>query len=84
MIVVWVCHLLLDNCLQYEKDGSATAMIWAAAPQPRSDRQASRVETNPEQLAAASAEAEISAPVRTPFSSRRLLGYAYAGVGLNR
>lgn len=35
-------------------------MIWGASPQSRSDRQKDRVETNPEQLAAASAQAEIS------------------------
>ena len=36
------------------------ALIWSAAPQTRSDRRKDRVETNPEQLAAASAQAEIS------------------------
>ncbi|KAG7581460.1 MPN domain [Arabidopsis suecica] len=33
-------------------------MIWGASPQSRSDRQKDRVETNPEQLAAASAQAD--------------------------
>lgn len=37
-----------------------TALIWGASPQTRSDRRKDRVETNPEQLAAASAQAEIS------------------------
>lgn len=37
-----------------------TALIWGALPQPRSDRRKDRVETNPEQLTAASVEAEIS------------------------
>ena len=37
-----------------------TAIIWGASPQTRSDRRKDRVETNPEQLAAASALAEIS------------------------
>lgn len=46
--------------LQSSKDGSITALIWGASPQTRSDRQKDRVETNPEQLAAASAQAEIS------------------------
>lgn len=35
-----------------------TALIWGASPQTRSDRRKDRVETNPEQLAAASALAE--------------------------
>lgn len=37
-----------------------TALIWGASPQTRSDRRKDRVETNPEQLAAASALADIS------------------------
>lgn len=37
-----------------------TALIWGALPQPRSDRRKDRVETNPEQLTAASVQAEIS------------------------
>lgn len=50
---------------QYAKDGNVTALIWGASPQSRSDRRKDRVETKPEQLAAASAQAEISftAPV---------------------
>ncbi|CAN7052637.1 unnamed protein product [Brassica rapa subsp. trilocularis] len=54
-----IMGLLLGD-IQYSKNGSATAMIWGASPQSRSDRQKDRVETNPEQLAAASAQAEIS------------------------
>lgn len=46
--------------LQRLKNGTSTALIWGASPQKRSDRQKDRVETNPEQLAAASALAEIS------------------------
>lgn len=46
--------------LQHSKNGSVTALIWGASPQTRSDRRKDRVETNPEQLAAASALADIS------------------------
>nr|AAL91643.1 AT3g06820/F3E22_4 [Arabidopsis thaliana]AAN31094.1 At3g06820/F3E22_4 [Arabidopsis thaliana] len=53
-----IMGLLLGD-IEYSKNGeSATAMIWGASPQPRSDRQKDRVETNPEQLAAASAQAD--------------------------
>lgn len=45
---------------QHSKNGNVTALIWGALPQPRSDRQKDRVETNPEQLTAASVHAEIS------------------------
>lgn len=45
---------------QSSKNGDVTALIWGALPQPRSDRQKDRVETNPEQLTAASVHAEIS------------------------
>ncbi|KAK8923690.1 hypothetical protein KSP39_PZI019132 [Platanthera zijinensis] len=41
-------------------NGNKTALIWGASPQMRSDRRKDRVETNPEQLAAATAQAEIS------------------------
>ncbi|KAI3869421.1 hypothetical protein MKW92_004893 [Papaver armeniacum] len=54
-----IMGLLLGD-IHYSKNGSATALIWGAAPQTRSDRRKDRVETNPEQLAAASAQAEIS------------------------
>lgn len=37
-----------------------TAMIWGASPQMRCERKKDRVEVNPELLAAASAQAEIS------------------------
>ncbi|CAN1278672.1 Lys-63-specific deubiquitinase BRCC36 [Linum perenne] len=43
---------------QYSKNGRVNALIWGASPQSRSDRRKDRVETNPEQLAAASAQAE--------------------------
>ncbi|KAI3877515.1 hypothetical protein MKX03_030625 [Papaver bracteatum] len=54
-----IMGLLLGD-IHYSKNGNATALIWGAAPQTRSDRRKDRVETNPEQLAAASAQAEIS------------------------
>ncbi|KAI3982044.1 hypothetical protein MKX01_018950 [Papaver californicum] len=54
-----IMGLLLGD-IQYSKNGSATALIWGASPQRRSDRRKDRVETNPEQLAAASAQADIS------------------------
>jgi BRCA1/BRCA2-containing complex subunit 3 len=37
-----------------------TAVIWGASPQMRCERKKDRVEVNPELLAAASAQAEIS------------------------
>ncbi|KAH9607408.1 hypothetical protein KSS87_017532 [Heliosperma pusillum] len=46
--------------LDCSKSGRSTALIWGASPQTRSDRRKDRVETNPEQLAAATAMAEIS------------------------
>lgn len=54
--------LLWFGCFlfQQSKNGSVTAVIWGALPQPRCDRQKDRVETNPEQLTAASVQAEIS------------------------
>ncbi|XP_010472967.1 PREDICTED: uncharacterized protein LOC104752508 [Camelina sativa] len=52
-----IMGLLLGD-IEYSKNGSATALIWGASPQSRSDRQKDRVETNPEQLAAASAQAD--------------------------
>ncbi|KAK3026081.1 hypothetical protein RJ639_040753 [Escallonia herrerae] len=54
-----IMGLLLGD-IQHSKNGSVTALIWGALPQPRSDRQKDRVETNPEQLTAASVQAEIS------------------------
>ncbi|PIA65545.1 hypothetical protein AQUCO_00100797v1 [Aquilegia coerulea] len=52
-----IMGLLLGD-IQQSKNGTATALIWGASPQTRSDRRKDRVETNPEQLAAASAQAE--------------------------
>uniref|UniRef100_A0A2P2KPD7 Uncharacterized protein MANES_04G116500 n=2 Tax=Rhizophora mucronata TaxID=61149 RepID=A0A2P2KPD7_RHIMU len=52
-----IMGLLLGD-IEYLKNGSVTALIWGASPQSRSDRRKDRVETNPEQLAAASAQAE--------------------------
>ncbi|KAL3528842.1 hypothetical protein ACH5RR_008164 [Cinchona calisaya] len=54
-----IMGLLLGD-IQHSRNGSVTALIWCALPQPRSDRRKDRVETNPEQLTAASAQAEIS------------------------
>ncbi|KAL1551300.1 lys-63-specific deubiquitinase BRCC36-like [Salvia divinorum] len=52
-----IMGLLLGD-IQSSKNGNVTALIWGALPQPRSDRQKDRVETNPEQLTAASVHAE--------------------------
>ncbi|XP_058192352.1 uncharacterized protein LOC131309767 [Rhododendron vialii] len=52
-----IMGLLLGD-IQQSKNGSVTAVIWGALPQPRCDRQKDRVETNPEQLTAASVQAE--------------------------
>ncbi|KAG4972618.1 hypothetical protein AAZX31_13G344000 [Glycine max] len=52
-----IMGLLLGD-IQHSKNGSVTALIWGASPQTRSDRRKDRVETNPEQLAAASALAD--------------------------
>ncbi|KAH6758313.1 Mov34/MPN/PAD-1 family protein [Perilla frutescens var. frutescens] len=54
-----IMGLLLGD-IQLSKNGNLTALIWGALPQPRCDRQKDRVETNPEQLTAASVHAEIS------------------------
>ncbi|KAI3455351.1 hypothetical protein Pfo_012014 [Paulownia fortunei] len=52
-----IMGLLLGD-IQHSRNGNVTALIWGALPQPRSDRRKDRVETNPEQLTAASAHAE--------------------------
>lgn len=52
-----IMGLLLGD-IEYSSNGHVTALVWDAAPQTRSDRRKDRVETNPEQLAAASAQAE--------------------------
>lgn len=52
-----IMGLLLGD-IECSRSGNMTALIWGAAPQTRSDRRKDRVETNPEQLAAASALAE--------------------------
>ncbi|CAN1278670.1 Lys-63-specific deubiquitinase BRCC36 [Linum perenne] len=52
-----IMGLLLGD-IEYSKNGRVNALIWGASPQSRSDRRKDRVETNPEQLAAASAQAE--------------------------
>ncbi|CAI5511982.1 unnamed protein product, partial [Closterium sp. Naga37s-1] len=55
-----IMGLLLGD-IHYDHSGRTpvvSAKIWGAAPQVRADRRKDRVETTPEQLAAASAEAE--------------------------
>ncbi|XP_059644719.1 uncharacterized protein LOC132286403 [Cornus florida] len=52
-----IMGLLLGD-IQHSKNGGVTALIWGALAQPRSDRRKDRVETNPEQLTAASVQAE--------------------------
>lgn len=52
-----IMGLLLGD-VQHSRNGTMTALIWGALPQPRSDRRKDRVETNPEQLTAASVQAE--------------------------
>jgi BRCA1/BRCA2-containing complex subunit 3 len=52
-----IMGLLLGD-IQYTGEGAAIAYIWGAAPQTREDRRKDRVETNPEQLAAAAAQAD--------------------------
>ena len=52
-----IMGLLLGD-IEHSKNGNVTALIWGASPQTKSDRRKDRVETNPEQLAAASALAE--------------------------
>ncbi|KAK9923194.1 hypothetical protein M0R45_031626 [Rubus argutus] len=50
-----IMGLLLGD-IENSANGGVTAVIWGASPQTRSDRRKDRVETNPEQLAAASAQ----------------------------
>ncbi|OIW03849.1 hypothetical protein TanjilG_30125 [Lupinus angustifolius] len=52
-----IMGLLLGD-IQHSKNGNVIALIWGASPQTRSDRRKDRVETNPEQLTAASALAD--------------------------
>lgn len=52
-----IMGLLLGD-IQYPSKGGAIAFVWCAAPQTRLDRRKDRVETNPEQLAAATAQAD--------------------------
>eukprot|EP00850_Spirogloea_muscicola_P019606 SM000195S05253 [mRNA] locus=s195:77747:82044:+ [translate_table: standard] len=70
-----VMGLLLGD-IAYGPDAAATAHVWAAAPQTRSDRRKDRVETNPEQLAAATAQAErLSA---TTGRTTRVIGWYHS------
>ena len=49
---------LLAGDTSYGPDGELVCTVWSVAPQSRSDRRRDRVETTPEQLAAASQDAE--------------------------
>ncbi|CAA0837252.1 Mov34/MPN/PAD-1 family protein [Striga hermonthica] len=74
-----IMGLLLGD-IQNSENGNVTASIWGALPQPRADRRKDRVETNPEQLTAASAHAEISS---LPFTSKtgkttRVIGWYHS------
>ncbi|KAL9368657.1 hypothetical protein Peur_039856 [Populus x canadensis] len=76
-----ILGLLLGD-IEYAKDGNVTALIWGASPQSRSDRRKDRVETKPEQLAAASAQAEISFTVLVMTASTgrttRVIGWYHS------
>ncbi|URE32976.1 hypothetical protein MUK42_15650 [Musa troglodytarum] len=74
-----IMGLLLGD-IQYSNSGNATALIWGASPQMRSDRRKDRVETNPELLAAASAQAEISIHRMTLTTGRttRVIGWYHS------
>ncbi|GFZ07970.1 Mov34/MPN/PAD-1 family protein [Actinidia rufa] len=74
-----IMGLLLGD-IQQSKNGSVTALIWGALPQPRSDRQKDRVETNPEQLTAASVQAEISFPHVRTQAMYQLLDSGFIGL----
>nr|AAU43989.1 unknown protein [Oryza sativa Japonica Group] len=51
---------LLFGDIKHSSRGGVTALIWGASPQMRCERKKDRVEVNPELLAAATAQAEIS------------------------
>ncbi|KAL5230218.1 hypothetical protein ABZP36_028994 [Zizania latifolia] len=53
---------LLFGDIKHSSKGRVTALIWGASPQMRCERKKDRVEVNPELLAAATAQAEISFP----------------------
>ncbi|KAJ7569905.1 hypothetical protein O6H91_01G099400 [Diphasiastrum complanatum] len=70
-----IMGLLLGD-IEYMSNGWVVALVWGAAPQTRSDRRKDRVETNPEQLAAASAEADrISAVIG---KTTRVIGWYHS------
>ncbi|KAL3840949.1 hypothetical protein ACJIZ3_025540 [Penstemon smallii] len=71
-----IMGLLLGD-IQQSKNGNVTALIWGALPQPRSDRQKDRVETNPEQLTAASVHAEISF-LQSTGTTTRVIGWYHS------
>ncbi|XP_057457632.1 uncharacterized protein LOC130748425 [Lotus japonicus] len=70
-----IMGLLLGD-IQHSKNGSVTALIWGASPQTRSDRRKDRVETNPEQLAAASALADRM--TATTGRTTRVIGWYHS------
>ncbi|KAK7271159.1 hypothetical protein RJT34_26817 [Clitoria ternatea] len=70
-----IMGLLLGD-IHTSKNGAVTALIWGASPQPRSDRQKDRVETNPEQLAAASALADTL--TSTTGRTTRVIGWYHS------
>ncbi|KAF9613614.1 hypothetical protein IFM89_009440, partial [Coptis chinensis] len=75
-----IMGLLLGD-IQQSNNGTATALIWGASPQTRSDRRKDRVETNPEQLAAATAQAEISLQklmTQTTGKRTRVIGWYHS------
>ncbi|EFJ16274.1 hypothetical protein SELMODRAFT_116616 [Selaginella moellendorffii] len=63
-----VMGLLLGDIKEDKSKGTVDALVWGAVPQARSDRRKDRVETTPEQLAAAMALAEISSRKLFSFS----------------
>uniref|UniRef100_N1R0C9 BRCC36 C-terminal helical domain-containing protein n=1 Tax=Aegilops tauschii TaxID=37682 RepID=N1R0C9_AEGTA len=76
-----VMGLLLGDVVPSSRGGS-TAVIWGASPQMRCERKKDRVEVNPELLAAASAQAEISFFRPPPVSSSVFGVFAAAWIAL--
>lgn len=69
---------LLFGDVKYLKGGK-TALIWGVSPQIRSDRRKDRVETNPEQLSAAIAEADRM--TLTTGNKTRVIGWYHSHPG---
>ncbi|KAF6164543.1 hypothetical protein GIB67_025369 [Kingdonia uniflora] len=70
-----IMGLLLGD-IECSDNGTSIALIWGASPQTRSDRRKDRVETKPEQLAAASAQAEIM--TLTTGRTTRVIGWYHS------